>query len=338
MAFQARKVLQWIRHREDVDKELAMHAAEASLTSGGPCVSAHQPMSELADMEDHDLHTGTQPCKAPAQPVKHAANGSSQSAHAAMSQHAGVAACDPSRSRTSWPGNHSQQDVADNLQAVGGQSFNYHAANASSAAVQGMRSGRSYTLGKIGPSSTAQLADNGSGNARDVVDKAPGALPEKGPRGGGHVQDQPPILDQLHGSQSLQHMGQALCDRQPQSQEASPAEAQQGVFYWEPNSPAAQSPTAGDACLGQSDRVRGRAQDPASDRGASANATQHLQQRVAWHTILARRNRPQLLLPAACTFFQIWSGEPTSLSPRQTATLQDDVLLYRLLCYYFASQ
>lgn len=283
MASQAQKVLQWIRHREDVNKELAMHKAEASLAPGGPLVSAAPLLLELADMESHD--TALQPHHAPGQSLKHKATGFARSAQMG-----------PSEQPTS----------------------EYHLANARcAAAAEGSLSGCPVNMSNAGQPNTLELLDDGRHDARVAAGETRSSLLESLPESEGHPHEQPLIHAQLQGSDTLQHACLSPHDRQPQGQDAEPDGSQQEASHAEPDSPAAtQSPTAGDACLGQSACPRMRAQDAISGRSTSADATQHLQQRVAWHTILARRNRPQLLLPAACTFFQIWSGEcPLNLLP-----------------------
>ena len=245
MASQARKVLQWVRHSEDVDKELAMHEAEAGLTSAGPLSSAPKLLLESTDMDSRASHSASQSHLTSDKAIRNDAADVTNFVRPVLPKHA-VEPTSGFPSRSPWPGNHLEPDAVH--------------------------------------------------------------LPQ-------HATIHTPDQLKLHGEQ-------------PDDLLADPAELQQGVSHPEPSSPAAaQSPTAGDACLGRPDRPSMRAQDAVDRKSTSEHASQ---QRVAWHTILARRNRPQLLLPAACTFFQIWSGGLSLSHPAAHQTVPRQEYLHEL--------
>ena len=306
---QARKVLQWVRNQQDVENELAMHAAEACLSLSGPMLPAPELLLELADTEHCGSHTVLRPQPLVDQPPVHdnlSPNSLRQSNNVAQTGSNGSEnLLTGSLSGSHYPRSSLQHEAAVAMVPEQGT------ADAAQAAQGGLR----LATAANGQQNSAQLPDSAglsAGHSRDELPRRGqtscvlGTLSNSGLSQEDHAHRQSRVLKQVHDN-VLQHAG-SFPDSRQLGMAAALRKCQLQVLYSAPDS-RAQSPTAGDACLIRPDCSMNQGQEPVASNLKPDDASQHVQQRVAWHTILARRNFPQLLLPAACTFFQIWSGE-----------------------------
>ncbi|KAK9839158.1 hypothetical protein WJX74_010727 [Apatococcus lobatus] len=294
----ARKVLQWVRQQQDVDKELAMHEAEASLTFGSPCTHSSKSLLELTDMTTHSSFTALQPDCAVHQSATRAGLSCNDIDQLVFANQIEPRKLSKEHHFVSLSNVHCLDSIQQQDAVLNMQQQHPPMPKTASASTEGLSSA---AIGRGRPAST-QLPGHGSFSPPPSASGLPGSqLCRQGPSKS--IDSVADYCSHLHEQPSSPESH----DRQPLSHVPEASQPQQQVLQPDPASPA-ESPKAGYASLRQSECSGTNAQDVVTCSRTREDATQHVQQRVAWHTILARRNRPQLLLPAACTFFQIWSG------------------------------
>ena len=307
---QARKALQWVRGTEDVEAELAMQTEQAHLApSRGPQRAPHDTASQALQAQDAEL--------------KAARKFHSYTSVAASSPTARNDLTVPKLARPVAPAVYGQQPGRYHMAPLNGLSPDNSGELPSPKPLQpqdcqinGQQATSPEGSGELSSSKPAQLEQPPAmmrpQGAAHPIGGAQGRRSLGSPQGPARTSqvEGPPVM--LHPEAHLRSRAPSLAHSCQQPSGCS------GMHQDQQEPPRASVSEAGPAAaaLGVPESRGCKGSSPGSEC-LKADAVQPELHIPDWRTILERRNRPQLLLPAACTFFQLWSGQLQLSLPRQ---------------------